>query len=233
MINRKEIYIRLRDGEKESELKMNHIEDEHKLSVIDGLFKFFDVEVDFKDLADIYHRSGKAYQDFYDNIDSETDYNDEKPKVDTEQWAATLKEELESSQAKKSKETLIENSNKDHQSTEPIKAAPHLNSNDHFLTGIKYDSLGKPLYRCRYKCPDKQCEHESNHYVKIGTQHVRCWQCQRMLKVKPATSFGEPDKEKNPDMYRDDNGNFYIAGSFEMSAKTLADKEAEQHELDH
>jgi hypothetical protein len=189
----KEVYIRLKDGEKEAELKIEVIEPEHQLSMIDGMLRFFDVQVDFKELSDIYRRSGKAYQEFYEKIDSDKNYEDEKPeekpaeKIDSEKYAEELKIQ-----------------------------------NDHYVTGMKYDLLNNPLYRCRYKCT---CGAESNHYVRVGTKYIHCYTCNRALKVKPATTFGEVEHGKNPELYRDNKGNFYVAGRFEQEVKTPDDAE--------
>lgn len=198
----KEVYIRIKDGEKESELKINDIDPAHHLAFLDGLFQFFDVTVDFKHLSEVYRRSGEAYKDFYDSLDTKANYAEEKPpakKVDAEAFSKNL-------------QAIV--------GTEPD--AP---SEDHFVTGIKYNSLKEPTYRCRYKCPS--CKHESNHYIKPTIVHVKCYNCKRMLKVRPATTFGKPEEGKNPETYRDGNGNFFIAGSFERDTKTLADKEWE------
>lgn len=219
----KEVYIRFKDGEKESELKLESINSEHQLALMDGVFKFFNLDVDFKELATIYHRSGKAYQEFFEKMDANTDYKEEltEPKVNTEQYATALKETvIETEKAK-----VVE-----HKTINGYHPSYDLKNTDYFTTGIKYDSLGKPLYKCRYKCP--QCNDESNHYVKTATQHVRCWKCQRMLKVQPATVHGEPEKANNPEIYRDTNGNFYVAGSFEIEIKTLADIEKEGLDLE-
>jgi hypothetical protein len=198
----KEVYIRLRSGDKESELNLKQVSAEHQLALMDGIFKFFDLDVDFKEISDIYHRSGKAYQEFFNEVDNiEKPIKDTPKKVDPEEYAASLQKQ---------------------------EAIQQQSVPDHFVTGIKYDRLNRPLYKCRYKCSD--CATERNHYIKIGTKNIRCYGCQRILKVKPATAFGEPEKEKDPNMYRDSNGNFYIAGNFEPDVKTFADKEAEQLE---
>jgi hypothetical protein len=214
----KQIFIRLKDGEKESELKMDAFASEHQLAVIDGLFKFFDVHVDFKELADVYMRSGEAYKSFFEKMDSDVPYNNEQSKekrvgtakitkVDAEQYENALKET----------ETATETNSAIfgyHSSYDPL-------NNDYYVTGIKYDSTGKPQYKCRYKCP--ACHNESNHYIRPGIPQVKCWECNRLLKVKPSTIHGEPDKSKSPELYRDQKGNFFIAGAFEPDVKTLAD----------
>lgn len=61
----KELFIMMSDGDKKTEFKTNNFKPEHQLAVIDGLFKFFDIEVDFKEMIETYEKSGKAYQEFY------------------------------------------------------------------------------------------------------------------------------------------------------------------------
>ncbi|WP_053435670.1 hypothetical protein [Sporosarcina globispora] len=239
----KEVYIRLRDGEKESEMKMDSVNTEHQLALMDGVFKFFNLDVDFKELADIYHRSGKAYKEFYENMDSETDYHKEiekEPRRAVAKAASSItKEQIVAAYQEAEKETANHEEQENEQEPEAKEEVELVNGyhpaydpkNTHYFeTGIKYDSFNKPLYKCRYSCPC--CHDESNHYIKTGTQHVRCWKCQRMLKVNPATVHGEPDKSKNPEMYRDQFGNFYIAGAFVPDVKTLAEAEMEQESKD-
>jgi hypothetical protein len=172
----KSIHIKIKDGEKESELFLDHIDEEHKLSLVDGFFKFFNINVDFKELADIYKKSAKAYDDFFKELESDVDYKNETTTVDSNEYAETLKEL------------------------------------DYVDTGIKYDTLNKPKYKCRYKCT---CGKEANHYIWIGTTYVKCWDCNSELKVYPATVKGEVQKD-NPADYRDPKGNYYIAGIKEM-----------------
>jgi hypothetical protein len=172
----KSIHIKIKDGEKESELVLDHIDEEHKLSLVDGFFKFFDINVDFKELADIYKKSAKAYDDFFKKMDNAANYKDEKTTVDSNVYAETLKQE------------------------------------DYMDTGIKYDALNQPKYKCRYKCT---CGKEANHYIRTGTTKVRCWECNSELKIYPATLNGEVQKD-NPEDYRDPKGNYYIAGVKEM-----------------
>ncbi|UOE58033.1 hypothetical protein [Cytobacillus oceanisediminis] len=237
----KEVYIRLRDGDKESEMKVDSINPEHQLALMDGVFKFFNLDVDFKELADIYHRSGKAYKEFYEHMDSESDYHKEIEKEPRRAVAKTAsgltKEKFEAAYKDSAEdEELPDNQEQPkelEEESEPVNgfhSAYDPKNTHYFETGIKFDSLNKPLYKCRYRCPS--CNDESNHYIKKGTQHVRCWKCQRMLKVNPATVHGEPDKSKNPEMYRDQFGNFYIAGAFVPDVKTLAEAEMEQESED-
>ena len=209
----KEIYIRFRDGEKEAELQMNSIDKEHQLSVVDGLLKFFDINVDFKGLSDIYHRSAKAYKDFYEEIDTNSDYKDEK--LEEEKEPINVEDYVEN--LKSHNEEIAENKH----------ALTSYNSEpEYFTTGIKHDTINQPLYKCRYKC---KCGHEGNHYIKIGSKTVYCWQrnCGRTMKVRPATTFGEVQKDKNPELFRDSKGNFFVAGDFEPEIITLDDIEKE------
>lgn len=234
---KKEIYIRFKDGEKESELRIDNLDAEHQLALVDGVFKFFDIDVDFKEMAYISLNSRNAYKEFFDNQEPEVDYKEdilaENPnplrKMDTEQYAEAVKETVNILSVEDKPTATIKPDKKDesyipgfHHSYDPMNT-------DYFTTGLKYDSLGRPQYKCRYKCPN--CNDESNHYIKTDTKHVRCWKCQRMLKVKPATVHGIPEKDKDPELYRDSNGNFFMGGAFEMDVRTLSNAENETEEF--
>ncbi|KAA6447005.1 hypothetical protein [Bacillus swezeyi] len=225
----KEVYIRMRNGNKETELRLSNICPEHQLAMIDGMFKFFELDVDFKEMADIYNRSAKAYQEFFAQLDSEengtktdqikmkhhdpkSEYNSIPPRKEN------IKKIVDKHVTGPSKVSKP-NSN---DSNSFIRTSDY--SNDYFITGVKLSRNKEVLYRCRYKC---DCGDESNHYIKIGTMSVPCWKCSKRLEVSPATQFGEPEEGKNREMYRDSYGNFYIAGKFERNVLTLSDRDKE------
>jgi hypothetical protein len=215
----KEIYMRIKEGKKEFEIKLPLLDPQHQLALIDGVFKFFDLDVDFMEMAEVYNRSGKAYKEFFNELDSKYKYTEEivkvprkaKTKIDqknaSDQYKATYNK-VKVSEMHKDNLALI---NGYHPKYE-------FNNEKYYATGVKYNSLNNPIYKCRYKCP--QCRKESNQYIKKDTNHIRCWRCQRVLKVQPATLQGEPAKEKDPEIYRDNKGNFYIAGSFNNNGST-------------
>lgn len=78
---------------------------------------------------------------------------------------------------------------------------------DHFVTGIKYKTLKGvdrvPHYKCRWICSDPVCQDRGNHYIPEGSEVVYCYTCNKKMKVKEATSMGFPN--------RDGWGNFYTA----------------------
>ncbi|MCA1066100.1 hypothetical protein QTG56_25575 (plasmid) [Rossellomorea sp. AcN35-11] len=224
----KEVYIKLKDGEKESEMKLMDVEPQHQLALMDGVFRFFDLDVDFKEMAEVYRRSGKAYKEFFNEMDSHSDYehdgshkekNSQKTKVTAEEFTAAYEEKNNESEviqpASSPEESVVEGYHPDYQ----------FSDNNYFETGIKYDSLNRPMYRCRYKCP--KCKSESNKYIRVGTKDVRCWQCNNVMKTRPATPHGVPQKKQSPNLYRDQNGNFYIAGDFDQSVITMSESEKE------
>jgi DNA-directed RNA polymerase subunit RPC12/RpoP len=226
----KEIYIKLKDGEKESEMKMVDVEPQHQLALMDGVFRFFDLDIDFKEMADVYHRSGKAYKEFFDGMDTEeAGQKDEKTIVNSKEKVKpksnVTAEQFEAAYQEKPavEETKQVASNKVESKVEGYHPEYEFTNDNYYATGIKYDSLNRPLYRVRYKCP--RCKDESNKYVKSGTKEVQCWQCSKKMDVRPATVHGAPQKEKDPNLFRDQNGNFYIAGSFEQDVTTMSDIE--------
>lgn len=82
----KEVTIHFRKGEQEAKMKLSQVNAENQLALIDGVFKFFDIHVDFKEMAAIYQRSGKAYADFFNQLDSE-ESSDKKVETTEEELA--------------------------------------------------------------------------------------------------------------------------------------------------
>ncbi|EKN67855.1 hypothetical protein P9E76_01655 [Schinkia azotoformans] len=80
-------------------------------------------------------------------------------------------------------------------------------SPEFWATGIKTNDDGTKRYKCYYRC---ECGSKGNHYIQLGTESVKCYDCQTQLKVEQATPFGkEIDGEWVPE--RDPFGNFFTA----------------------
>jgi hypothetical protein len=202
-MNKQEVYIRFVEEGKEAELRLSNIDNQHKLAIIQGLFQFFNIEVDLEEMAKLYNRTAKAYRDFFNQL--ETCEPDEKES----------KKELQYNFNPSEYETLSNNNDNINESKNQEEIP------DYYVTGIKYRN-NEPHYKCRYICP---CGNEGNHYVPINTVFVNCHTCGKQLKISPATQFGWVQKDKNPEIYRDEFGNFFVAGEFKRSIKTLADVE--------
>lgn len=155
-----ELQIKFKDGDKESELVLHHIDEQHKLSLIDGFFKFFDINVEFQEMAETYLKVGKSYKDFYDNVDTtvfvETNEIIETEPLSAESWGWPSEE---------TKETIIKE--------------------DHHETGIKIKS-GVSHYRCHYVCP--KCRKSSNRYIKENETKITCMDCRKHMSVRRATN---------------------------------------------
>lgn len=90
MTNQKELTITLTDGNKKAKYRTNHFDSEQQLAVIDGLFKFFDVDIDFIQMVNTYKKTGKAYAEFY----NETEVVEPAPPIEEvkEQYESALNE---------------------------------------------------------------------------------------------------------------------------------------------
>ena len=188
--NQKELYIRLKDGEKESELRLTEIAEEHKLPLIDGFFKFFNINVDFKEMAETYVAVGASYRDFYKNAKS----------VEFAETNESFKEEPQEETPAKPVEPEIDVS-----ALADSKNYLH-SDDDHYKTGIK-TKFGVNHYRCHYICPN--CSNRGNHYIKKDLRLVSCHDCQQQMVVKPASPNGFPET--------DEFTNFFVAGNFPLT----------------
>lgn len=101
MENKKELSITLFDGEKKAEFTTNNFNPKYQIAVMDGLFKFFDIDVNFEEMIRIYHKTGKSYQEFYGDKKEValTEVNEKikvaKPTEFTEQYKNALTKEEE------------------------------------------------------------------------------------------------------------------------------------------
>ena len=199
----------MRDGEKHSEVTLTDIEEQYKLAVIDGMFKFFDVDVNFKEMADTYLKVAKSYKDFYENVETPNLTESNEPveaivlteeKEQTEdvpdfssfaKRTGTVKKNAEEDEIKQA----AWNWSKDTPSPEPI--------NDHYKTGIKIKN-GVKYYRCHYVC--EKCGNRGNHYILEKDPSITCHDCGIRMRVRSATAKGFP----HVDIFT----NFFIACAF-------------------
>ena len=72
MGNEKELYMMMQSGEQKTEFRSSDFNPEHQLAVLDGLFKFFDIDVNFRDMIATYNKTGKAYREFYGELETPT-----------------------------------------------------------------------------------------------------------------------------------------------------------------
>lgn len=191
--NQKEVRIRFKDGEKESELTFNGINEHHKLSLIDGFFKFFDLNVDFQEMAETYLKVGHSYKDFYKEVDPSKD------------------EMLGSVTSKKAEDVTLKDIDTEKMQIENNWKIEESSSDPDFRkTGIKIRENGTKYYRCRYIC--SKCRNKGNHYIKKTDGFITCHECGNRMRVISATEKGFPDT--------DDYGNFFIAGAYKrMNSK--------------
>jgi ribosomal protein S27E len=188
--NTKEVSIRFKDGEKEAELNLVEVSPEHQLALIDGVFKFLNIDVSFKEMAEVSLQTRKAYLDFF-NKTNVTDFTETNEVIEEIEEIEETKEEPTISI--ELKENAKDEKNWDIQSLEEIKP--------HWYTGIMVKK-GVEHFKAYYKCPS--CSKKATVYVKKTDRNCRCYDCGTMMMLRPAT-----DEE----LGRDSFGNFFHAGN--------------------
>lgn len=183
--NQKELYLMMKDGEKETELRIPSFDSHNQLAIIQGVFNFFEVPVDFKEMAEVDIKTRQAYASFYNGRPTEFTEIGEDVKL-----------------AKPTTEFSIKTEGTEEELIQEEKEKIEEEENDHLVTGIKYIG-GKKRYRCRYTCP--KCDHRSNHYVSENEKTLYCYECKKQMNIQTAT----PEPFPTQDTY----GNFFIAGN--------------------
>jgi DNA-directed RNA polymerase subunit RPC12/RpoP len=163
-LSQKEIFIRFKEGEREAEMSFSDTQPEYQLALIDGIFKFFDINVDFKQMAEVDIRTRQAYQDFFlrTNTTSFTETNEVPPKKAVTEIEQTIEEVAAG-----------------YQEGTPIKDE----TPDYYVTGIK-EKNGKQFYRCRFVCP--KCKKKANNYILPTDRYTECHECYHRMTVKSA-----------------------------------------------
>ncbi|MNW32230.1 hypothetical protein D3C74_91700 [compost metagenome] len=182
----KEIYIHLKDGEKEAELKLSDAEEWERLALVQTLLDFFHIDSNFKDMADIYFKTSDQFKEFLTAVSPSEKYDHSDTQVNLEFPVS---------------EYLHPPARSDEHSISPDTAF--------YQTGIK-DTIYGLKYKCRCHCT---CGYKSNHYIVPIMKTVFCYQCRIPHDVYPATSKGIVFKGANPEDFRDSFGNFFIAGT--------------------
>jgi hypothetical protein len=200
--NHKELYLKMKDGEKETELRIPSFDEQNQLAIIQGVFNFFDVPVDFKEMAEVDIKTRQAYASFYNGRPTEfTEIGEDvaltKPTTEFSIKTEGTEETLIQEQDQIQEAYIIKEEEKHIEETEKIQE-----ENDYIITGIKTIG-GKKRYRCRYTCP--KCDHRSNHYVLENEKTLYCYECKKKMVIKTATPEPFPTQDKF--------GNFFIAGN--------------------
>lgn len=171
MCNNKELYLRMRNGEKESELTIPAFNGDNQLAIIQGVFSFFDVDVNFKEMAEIDIRTRQAYASFYKQGETEFTEIGEDVKLSEPQVKFTQKVNgVEVQEQHEEKREVL----------------------DHHTLGYKIKN-GEKMYRCRYTC--QSCGHRTNIYIKESERWISCYSCNKNLKVLPATTQPFPARD--------------------------------------
>lgn len=194
MKSSKELTVRFKEGEKEAELNIVDFNADNQLALLDGMFKFFDIDVAFKELAQISIHTRQAYQDFFE-------------KTNEINWTETNEEPAAEPETNVDINTIITNPELVKQAEITENWTPATEKEEtHWYTGIKVKG-GVEHYRLHYKCPS--CGKSGNQYIEKTERRVGCYDCRTKMNVRPATS---------EELGRDEFGNFFVAGDFNLYA---------------
>ncbi|MEK4983628.1 hypothetical protein [Bacillus sp. FSL K6-6540] len=202
----------MKDGSKEAEMKFSDAEEWEKLALIQSMLDFLGVSTSFKDMAEVYFKTSERFKEFLESQSSAQKQSNGTSPLEL------LYPVSEFSQPPEPVVSVV---------SEPIPVKPLRSSSSegksklYYKTGIIRQPNGKPLYKCRYRC---ECGKSTNHYISPDQKTVFCHECQRPMDVVPATPFGIVDPNKNPEIYRDSFGNFFIAGLMEPEIRSFADR---------
>ncbi|MBU8576458.1 hypothetical protein ACQKEX_14510 [Bacillus pumilus] len=190
-MNNDNMYLKLKNGDKE--LEINIPGPVNQLQIIDGMFRFFDINIDYKEITDFYSAVGKAYSDFYvENSPTLLENSAEvSAKEETNYYGDTKKEDFQ------------------------------INMYDFMSTGIKDAKSDRPRYRTRYICNcGEQGNHYI--YEKSSTVSChKCKE--RLTVICATAFGHPSENMNNIELCRDRHGNFYLAGLQERDVQTLAD----------
>lgn len=182
----KELCIRLKDGDKEAELRISSSQDWERLALIQCFLDFFHIDSHFSDMADVYFKTSDRFKEYLESINP------------SEKVTYSLPDKLEVYYPVSEftdPSTFFDTGVKQQQS--------------YYLSGIRETPEGI-TYKCRYHCP---CGLKNNQYILPSVQHIFCFSCRATLDVYPASPLGVVNSEQNPEDFRDSFGNFFIAGT--------------------
>lgn len=221
------------EGVKQSaKFSMQNVSELERIVIIQGVFKAINVENDLKSMVDDYVKLGKAYQEFFnivesdplETVDSKTDKNKKIKKskkklkdssvvgngiVNRLITAVSLTDE--EGQTNKEKEDLKNLSEpiivQTQLGTDEISNVKNTEINDEsipsfYKTGIKVTPSGN-FYQCRLHCT--RCKNKKTHYIRENDVTINCKFCGQVHGVRKATQ-----EKLQPDM----NNNFFVAGDF-------------------
>lgn len=172
MNNNKELHIIMTNGDKKSELRIQDFHSEFQLTLIDGMFKFFDINVNISEMINVYKKSGEAFKDFYEPINNRqlTETNEQ---IEVESATEALVTETDTS--------LLEEAYK----TKKLS----------FEENPDIRTYGKDVcYKCRYICPS--CKNKGNRYILPTDAIIECHDCYRKMYVKTSTADGFPHQDR-------------------------------------
>lgn len=187
----------MKDGEKETELRIPSFDEKNQLAIIQGVFNFFDVPVDFKEMAEVDIKTRQAYASFYNS--GPTEFTEIGEDIGITKPTTEFSTKTEGTEEYKVQEIQPE---KEMIQEEKKEEEKEKQEDDYFITGIKTIG-GKERYRCRYTCP--KCDHRANHYILPNEKTLYCYECKKKMIVKTAT----PEPFPTQDAF----GNFFIAGN--------------------
>ncbi len=85
------MYLKLKNGDKELEINLSG--PVNQLQIIDGMFRFFDINIDYKEITDFYSAVGKAYADFH--VENPPMLENSEAKEETKYYGEPKKEDFQ------------------------------------------------------------------------------------------------------------------------------------------
>jgi hypothetical protein len=179
----KEIQIRLKNGNKETEITFPILDNVTPYIVLEGAFKFLDIDVDFGKTAEKHLRIQQMYSDFYATqpLPSATETNENVS-------LAPIPEEL----IVAPQEEILKKVTPFSEKTE----------NEWFNIGIKIRN-GKKNYRVRYECT--KCKHVGNHYATNTSFPISCHECRNKMNLSHSLKTSTIPTA-------DEDFNYFVAG---------------------
>ena len=190
------VKICIEDGniKNSTEFAMDNVSELERIVILQSVFKSLNVESDLKSLVDDYVRLGKAYQGFFDMIESEEPKDNPKGnKIKKKKKKEVTKPASDDGLINKLVRvtSLVDSDSPSSQTNEQSDDLHVVDKNieppddrpEHFKTGIKITPSGN-FYQCRLHCT--RCKYKKTFYIKPTDVTVYCKFCNQVHAVKQA-----------------------------------------------
>lgn len=196
------IKVFVKNGDKEINIELDHVDEYQKLFLIHNVFSVFGIDTD---LLESYKQVDKIYKLFYKEMEKDREYTKPVNQIDPVQ----IKQQMEDGYKEIAVGQEEVGLSSELQEEFPRKKGGVVSERLDSRAGIKHiDEL--PHYQLFYSCPNEICRekriHKSKIYIPLNTEKTECQSCLEEMEVKPAHPEGFPK--------RDTFGNYFVAGYF-------------------